>query len=531
MSRRQQDFETLVRERPTSHPVPFSIKYFNHDLPPSRHLQDWYHQVWRAIHDPDAQRNVALFAPRNYAKTVSTLRVIPAWLAVNFPEIRICVVSHKSKPAGKRAKTSVNTIERVCEQTGVRVHDRSKTTIQLEEGRENVEPTLEPRTIRSDAEGSHYDVVIYDDIATWGNMTTALRDTVNRNFDDFLDNVTAKDGATCLPHGSVNIVIGTRKTTNDVYREHILQTNDPDWDGFIARHSSQPDWNARVWRVTPDWHIVENEEYTVTASDGNEYETVRDVPDDVSVIDGGITPNDDFRVMWPDFHPADSVLQNIVTKSNLTVWQCENQQNPEATKGNFLQLDWLRFTGQLPSGRDDYTWYASLDFANPKNLESQSRGESSDYWALTVGAHDRENDVTFVVDQWRDRELTWEEAGEDFCEPHLREYPVETLYVESNFRGDEIADTIDDVTGLNVKKTSSSGKKEERLEAMANRFQQGRIKIADDPQRDKWESFIQDEWLSFPHSEHDDRMDSIEILQREAESSGSFADPGEVGVF
>jgi len=66
---------------------------------------------------------------------------------------------------------------------------------------------------------------------------------------------------------------------------------------------------------------------------------------------------------------------------------------------------------------------------------------------------------------------------------------------------------------------------------MANKFQQGRVKIADNLESSQWESFIQDEWLAFPDSEHEDRMDSIEIALRGPETSGDFVSPEEIEVF
>jgi len=120
------------------------------------------------------------------------------------------------------------------------------------------------------------------------NQTTALRGTISENFEEFYDNVSAKAGATCLPHKSLNIVIGTRKTPEDVYREHVLSTNNPEWDDCIARGVSRPGWAARIWRATPDWHVIENETYQVHATNGEVYDSIRDVPADVEIIDDGI---------------------------------------------------------------------------------------------------------------------------------------------------------------------------------------------------------------------------------------------------
>lgn len=506
----------------------FAIKHLGTDgvLAPPKHLRDWYQSVHDAVTTEEEPKNQALFAPRNYGKTVSSIDVIPAWLAVNWPSIRMAIVSHKKKHANKRAKTAIASIEEACERYDVEVYDSSKTTLQLEAGRQNIEPTLEPLSIRTSDTGSHYDVIIYDDIATLTNQTTAIRETISENFEEFTDNVAAKRGATCLPYKSVNIVIGTRKTPEDVYREHILSTNTPEWDGHIARGSSQPGWAARVWRATPDWQVIENEAYQVHATDGNVYDTLRDVPDDVDIIDDGIRPRDsvDFRTLWPDFERPETLLTKVVAKAGSAgLWRAENQQNPEAAIGRVLDLDWLRFVDPIPrDSYSEYEWYAGLDFANPDNLAASERGES-DYWALAVLAYDRDLDQSYVVDVWRDRGFMWQEAATDFIQPHLADYPVGELLVESNFDGEEIADVIADsdtyadadvpAPEYVVSKTNSDGDKEQRLHSLANRFQQGRVKVASE-ENERWESFIREEWLPFPDATHDDRFDAMEIASR-----------------
>ena len=508
----------LVERNPAAHPLSFSIRHLDPEgvLAPPRHLRDWYQHLYEAVYDADTPKNLALLGPRNYAKTVSTIDVAPAWLAVNFPDIRMAIVSHKKKHADKRAKTAVASIEAACQRHGIPIHDQSKTTIQLEAGRQNIEPTLEPLSIRTSDTGSHFDVIIYDDIATLTNQTTALRDTISENFEEYYDNVAAKRGATCLPHKSLNIVIGTRKTPDDVYREHVLSTNNPEWDGCIARGVSQPGWAARIWRATPDWHVIENEEYQVHGTDGEIYETLRDLPADVDVIDDGIRPVDGttFHTLWPAFERPETLLTKVVSKAGDTgLWQAENQQNPEAAIGRVLSLDWLRFVDPIP--RDDWDsleWYAGLDFANPNNLAAEQRGES-DYWALAVVAYDRELDQEYAVDVWRDRGYMWEEAATDFVAVHLSDYPVGELLVESNFDGKEIAEVVADHVDVTVSPTASDGEKEQRLHKLANRFQQGQVKIASE-ENERWESFIRDEWLPFPDAAHDDRFDALEIASR-----------------
>lgn len=482
-------------------------------LAPPEHLLDWYQTIDDAARQANTPKNLALLGPRNYGKTVSTIEVVPAWLAVNWPEIRMAIVSHKVDHANKRAKTAIASIEDACERYGVPIYDASKTTIQLEAGRTNIEPTLEPVSIRTNDTGSHYDVIIYDDIATLLNQTTELRSQISTNFEEFYDNVAAKRGATCLPHKSLNIVIGTRKLPDDVYREHILATNQPEWDGFVARGVSRPGWAARVWRATPDWHVIENEAYEVHGTDGETYGSLRDVPADVDVIDDGIRPTGEFRTLWPEFERPATLLTKVVSKAGDTgLWQAENQQNPEAAVGRILDADWLRFVDPIPrEDYDQYEWYAGLDYANPNNLAAEERGET-DYWALAAIAYDRDLDQTYAVDVWRGRDYMWEQAATEFVGVHLADYPVGELLVESNFEGGEIAEVVEEHVDMTVTPSASEGEKEERLRRLANRFQQGKIKVAAE-ENERWESFLRDEWLPFPDGDFD-RFDALEIASR-----------------
>ncbi|OYR85430.1 hypothetical protein DJ84_02775, partial [Halorubrum ezzemoulense] len=90
--------------------------------------------------------------------------------------------------------------------------------------------------------------------------------------------------------------------------------------------------------------------------------------------------------------------------------------------------------------------------------------------------------------------------------------------VESNFDGKEIAETIEENVDVRVTPTNSEGEKEQRLHRLANRFQQGKVKVASDENK-RWESFIREEWLPFPDAAHDDRFDALEIASRGPDGS------------
>ena len=92
------------------------------------------------------------------------------------------------------------------------------------------------------------------------------------------------------------------------------------------------------------------------------------------------------------------------------------------------------------------------------------------------------------------------------------------LLVESNFDGNEIADVVADNVDIHVTPTASDGDKEQRLNALANRFQQGQVKVASE-ENERWESFIREEWLPFPDASHDDRFDALEIASRGPDGS------------
>ena len=72
-----------------------------------------------------------------------------------------------------------------------------------------------------------------------------------------------------------------------------------------------------------------------------------------------------------------------------------------------------------------------------------------------------------------------------------------------------VADNVD----VSVTPSNSEGEKEQRLHRLANRFQQGKVKVAS-KENERWESFTREEWLPFPDASHDDRFDALEIASR-----------------
>ncbi|WP_434521275.1 hypothetical protein [Halorubrum sp. AS12] len=521
----------LVEERPTSHPLPFSIRHLGTDgiLAPPRHLRDWYQHIWEAVYKPHTPKNLALLGPRNYAKTVSTINVAPAWLAVNFPQIRMAIVSHKKTHADKRAKTAVASIEEACERYGVPVYDSSKTTLQLEAGTQNIEPTLEPLSIRTSDTGSHYDVIIYDDIATLTNQTTALR---SQNLGELRGVLRQRrcEGRRDLPPPQV--AEHRHRDAQDA-RGRLPRARPCDEQPGVGRLYRPGDLPPRVGgaHLAGDAGLARHRERDLRRprhgrrgvrldpgrAGGRRDNRRRDpagarhgVPDAVARVRGARDAAHEGRLEGRQRRPV-------------------ARGEPAEPRGGHRARPRSRLAAlRRPDPRDDWSaleWYAGLDFANPNNVAAEERGET-DYWALAVYAYDRDNDQEYAVDVWRDRGYMWEEAATDFVGVHLSDYPVGELLVESNFDGKEIAETIEDNVDIRVTPSNSEGEKEQRLTRLANRFQQGKVKVASE-ENERWESFIREEWLPFPDAAHDDRFDALEIASRGPNSSVDHASSDE----
>lgn len=493
----------LAEHNPLAHPAVTSVRLFDFSRPPGDHLLEFYNSLWRAC-DPDfphAPTHIARLMPRGHGKTESAGVVFPTWAILSHPNIRVAVISKTKGLAAERTEKAVEYIERFAPKFDVEIAEAGRT--QLTTGaNDHKEPTLSPYGLESQLTGKHFDVIIYDDIADWSNQRTETqRRNVRNYFGDYVDNLGSNDSV--LPNGALHAVIGTRKHPQDIYATDIL---------------GSPTWDTAVYKaINPaDWPVVETRDWRIRGSDGEVYDSIAELPADVSVANDGVIPNRDVDVLWPELQPAEALLYDVVNGDDSTaIWQRENQQNPRALAGEVFKSEWLVYEDSLPKERSELRWVAGLDLGLVEDPQKAAEGDT-DFTALAIVGVDTDNQRAYLDTLRRERGL----SVKGIVDWVVRQAPdagaedaIDMLLVEDN-AGRGPGQRLRDSTPIRTENVSSSGSKEQRIHNLSADFESGALRIHGNSDEEPWASWEQDEWLQFPTAAHDDRLDAIELAMR-----------------
>jgi predicted phage terminase large subunit-like protein len=500
----------LAEHHPLAHPAVASVRLFDYSMPPGDHLLEFYNALWRAVDEdfPHAPTRVARLMPRGHGKTEGAGVVFPTWAVLSHPDVRVAVISKTKGLAAERTEKAVEYISRYANQFGIEIADEGRTQLTTA-ANDHKEPTISPYGIESQLTGKHFDVIIYDDIADWDNQRTEIqRRNVRNYFGDYVDNLPSNDSV--LPNGPVQAVIGTRKHLQDIYATHILDS---------------ATWDVQVYRAIheKDWPIVESRDWQVRGEDGDVYESLSDLPADVNLANDGVIPDRDVDVLWPELQPPETLLYDIVDgDSSLAVWQRENQQDPNALAGEVFKSEWLVYEDALPTDDDGepilLRWVAGLDLGLVEDPQKAAEGDS-DYTALAVVGVDPRNQRAYLDHLVRERGMSvrgivdWVQAHVDGSASDSPGYDVDKLLVEQN-AGRGPGQRLRDSTPIPTENVSSSGSKESRIHSLSADFESGTLRIHGDPDNQPWRGWEQNEWLQFPTSAHDDRLDAVELAMR-----------------
>lgn len=488
----------LAEIAPLSHPLIASISLFDFEQAPPGHLREIYGAVYRALSDnPEyarAPKNIARFFPREHGKSEVGSVVIPVWLALKNPNIRILIMSETESQAKGKLRECRDHIREVGERFDREIIEDNKTEITLDRTATWDVPTIKAAGFSTGITGGHFDVIVFDDLVSWETQRTeSRREKTWNQFQDYLN--LGSRGET------VNIVIGTRKHPDDLY-SHLIEG---------------PAWDAEVLPAISDWSIVENDQFDVVTDAGARYNAA-DIdqinPTEETIV--ATEPKRDVDVLWPDRWPLDALLLDLVTgygqEQGTLIWQREMQNNPAALQGQILSEEMISWVDELPKRKGQYTWVAGLDPAVEDDPEKAATNDT-DYWAIAVGAYDRVTDETFIVDIDRRRGMTMAQ-GLQWAQSNLQPYQISECLVEDAQAQRWFVQTGKD-EGLPLRQSKSTGKKEKRIISMSPRFENGKVKIVSPAPGNskKWQSFL-NEWASFPAASHDDRLDATEILLR-----------------
>lgn len=155
----------------------------------------------------------------------------------------------------------------------------------------------------------------------------------------------------------------------------------------------------------------------------------------------------------------------------------------------------------------------------------KARDDDSDYWAVTLGALDGFAGRLYIVDCHRERGMTLKQ-GVNWIAKLANDVPNPKVFVESNQSQRWLKQLLSD-TGLNAKAVMNSTNKEERLIQLTIPLERGDVQFVNreipenrdyDP---RYENLVS-EMLAFPESNHDDLLDSLEILVDNVGIGGSY---------
>ena len=499
------DLSALAEYNPLAHPAVTSVRLFEYSRPPGDHLLEFYNALWRAVDDDfeHAPTRVARLMPRGHGKSEAACVVFPTWAILSRPDVRVAVISKTKGLAEERTEKVVEYVERWAPTFDVEVTETSRTKLTTASN-SHKEPTIAPYGLESQLTGKHFDVIVYDDVVDWENQRTETQRRNVRNYiRDYTDNLPDPDAV--LEGGAVQAMIGTRKHPQDIYATDIIDS---------------PQWDVEIYRAVheADWPLVEAREWSVRGEDGRVYDSVAELPADVTLAADGVIPDRDIRVLWPEHKPASALLTDIVGGDTSTaIWQRENQQDPHALSGEVFKAEWLVYIDALPKPRSAFRWVAGMDLGLVDDLQRAAE-KDTDYTALAVIGIDPETDRCYLDRLVRDRGLSVKAAA-DWAERQLSDYPIDKLLIEQNAnRG--VSQRLRDKSPIPSEGVTSTGSKEERIHNLAADFESGTLRIVGDETDPAWQSFEQEEWLQFPASSHDDRLDAIELAMRAVGGSG-----------
>lgn len=502
----------IAERNPLAHPTATSIQLFDYSLPPGKHLREFYNALWKAV-DPDfpyAPTKIARLLPRGHGKSEGAGVVFPAWVILNYPRIRVAIVSKTADLAKERASKVVDVVETFAPHFGIELETPVPSTELTTEANDHKEATIAGYGLESNLTGKHFDVIVWDDIAEWDNQRTETqRRNVREYFRDYEKNLIDPDSV--LECGGVQAMIGTRKHPQDIYATDILDS--ATWDTKISTAIAEE-----------DWPIVENRAWKVRGDDGQLYDDVGDLPADVNLANNGVVPDRDITVLWPEHKPAPELLYDVVDGDDSTpIWRRENQQDPHALAGEVFKSEWLTYVDELPGRESEYRWLVGMDLGLVDDLQ-QAAENDTDWTALAVIAWDDSAERGYLTRLERDRGMSVKGAA-DWAEDQLEDVPVDQMLVEQNAnRG--VAQRLRDESPIPAEGDTSTGDKEERIHNMAADFESSDLRIVGSPSDETWSDFEVNEWLQFPSAPHDDRLDAIEIAMRPVASGPSPDDLG-----
>lgn len=459
--------------------IEFCEKYL--DMRTVPHQRQWFRDIVQFLKE---DRYFQLWlAPRGSRKTTSICYVLPLWLILKNPNVRILILGKNSFQASKTLimiKNELETNERIRadfgELKGDKWTDKALTVKRLDNKRD---PTITADGIDGATTGGHFDYIILDDIIDTDNSRT---DTMKEYIRDYFYGTVKpmRDSHTKV------FVVGTRKAPFDIYDTMI---KDPVFDVRIF---------TAITKMPDNWI--------------NRFEYV--YGEDQKLIDVNIYDESEWDVLFPEEWPIKRLLEDRL--SDPVTFDRERMNDIAGMVGNFLKYDWLKF--YLPYKEGD------AETAPPENKliifhgvdPAIAESETADYFGFARVGVNPLNGLIYVLSLHHER-LDFASQIEFITRFGNADAPM-AIAIETDGYQAVLKQRLMDLTVLPVIEAPSKGKdKATRMYALQPNLINGRVLFpgqrlpnGEITYHDNISEFLKQEYLAFPNSEHDDRLDALE---------------------
>jgi len=424
--------------------------------------EDYMYLLLQALLEND---QTVVHIPIEHAKSTYVSEVMPLWLLINDRNLRMAIFSRTARQAerfGRRLMWHIEHNYKLREDFGdyLQPDTREKWTqsegyVVRDEDRQTKDPTFQFLGVGGAINGARLDVLICDDILDLSNSQAEVtREGVHSWFTEMALSRVVKGGKVMM--------VGTLQSRLDLYCQ-----------------------------------LSESEEF--------HYVHIKAVDEDTKVT---------LSKRWP-YERLMKKKRSVGTTKFMKLFQNDRTANT----GKLLKPEWLNYYGrgkdspypvQLPR-YEHMSIYVTIDPAIvDKDFLEKMENNDPDYCAFCVAGWHAQSKRLFILETYKAR-LTLIEQLKQIKAFYERYRPVKVGIESVAYQKalSQAAWAMDEMIPIQeIKTTRGSGAKEARIEALGAHFETGRIWIHPS------EENLIDEYIHFPDVQHDDVLDSVELMTR-----------------
>jgi predicted phage terminase large subunit-like protein len=200
--------------------------------------------------------------------------------------------------------------------------------------------------------------------------------------------------------------------------------------------------------------------------------------------------------LWPEYWTKEK-LEDRRTQVGSIIFNCQYQNDPTGMEGDLLKSEWLHEWATPPCSVN--LKYAGIDPA-------LGEGDLQSVATLSV---DKQTGQAYLEDVYAER-TSFPEFLKKIQHLHVI-HDYAKIFIEAN-AFQKVLTFLQELSGLPMVTSQTVKNKEERFIPMSSHFESKRILV--NPLLNMRSEFWM-EWVQFPRGQHDDALDSVEIVTRE----------------